>query len=377
MIPVLNYGVAAERERVEGLLRALKLNAAEVALAQGERAGAVAAVGAILADVAHRGDDALVDSSKKFDDPNFTKDQIRVTKQEMKEAAGRVPPELMAALRRAIGQVREYQTHILPKEPETLRRDGVELGLRFTPLDSAGLYFPGGKASYPSSLIHLAVPAQVLGEFTARIAPLSPPDAPLVICAKGIERNTGRLMHEIAAAAAPHAAIAMLSGPSFARDVARGLPTAVTIAGREEVAARLQVSLSTPGFRPYASDDVTGVALGGAAKNVYAIACGVVEGLGLGENARAALLARGFAELARLGADIKVEGDMAVVRGVATLKGAPVMATDLRASVSLVLAGLAAEGETMVNRVYHLDRGFDRLEEKLSRVGADIPRVPE
>jgi UDP-N-acetylglucosamine 1-carboxyvinyltransferase len=82
-------------------------------------------------------------------------------------------------------------------------------------------------------------------------------------------------------------------------------------------------------------------------------------------------------ELARLGADIKVEGDMAVVRGVTALKGAPVMATDLRASVSLVLAGLAAEGETMVNRVYHLDRGFDRLEEKLSRVGADIARVPE
>ena len=80
-------------------------------------------------------------------------------------------------------------------------------------------------------------------------------------------------------------------------------------------------------------------------------------------------------ELARLGADITVEGDIAVVRGVEKLKGAPVMATDLRASVSLVLAGLAAEGETIVNRVYHLDRGFDRLEEKLSGVGADIERI--
>ncbi|HEY4275190.1 MAG TPA: UDP-N-acetylglucosamine 1-carboxyvinyltransferase [Rhizomicrobium sp.] len=82
-------------------------------------------------------------------------------------------------------------------------------------------------------------------------------------------------------------------------------------------------------------------------------------------------------ELSRLGADIRVEGDIAIVRGVERLKGAPVMATDLRASVSLVLAGLAAEGETIVNRVYHLDRGFDRLEEKLSAVGADIARVPE
>jgi len=77
----------------------------------------------------------------------------------------------------------------------------------------------------------------------------------------------------------------------------------------------------------------------------------------------------------RMGADIRVEGDMAIVNGVETLKGAPVMATDLRASVSLVLAGLAAEGETIVNRVYHLDRGFERLEEKLSGVGADIERL--
>ena len=98
----------------------------------------------------------------------------------------------------------------------------------------------------------------------------------------------------------PGAKLAILSGPSFARDVALGLPTAVTIAAKDN-AARLQQSLSAPALRPYASDDVTGVALGGAAKNVYAIACGVVEGLGLGENARAALLARSFAELARLG----------------------------------------------------------------------------
>ena len=82
-------------------------------------------------------------------------------------------------------------------------------------------------------------------------------------------------------------------------------------------------------------------------------------------------------EMGRLGADIHVEGDIAIVRGVEKLKGAPVMATDLRASVSLVLAGLVAEGETTVNRVYHLDRGFDRLEEKLSGVGVDIARIPE
>ncbi|MEI9406368.1 UDP-N-acetylglucosamine 1-carboxyvinyltransferase [Mesorhizobium argentiipisi] len=80
-------------------------------------------------------------------------------------------------------------------------------------------------------------------------------------------------------------------------------------------------------------------------------------------------------ELARLGAHITLSGQTAIVEGVAKLKGAPVMATDLRASVSLVIAGLAAEGKTTVNRVYHLDRGFERLEEKLSGCGAVIERI--
>jgi UDP-N-acetylglucosamine 1-carboxyvinyltransferase len=82
-------------------------------------------------------------------------------------------------------------------------------------------------------------------------------------------------------------------------------------------------------------------------------------------------------ELARMGADIQVRGRTAVVRGVDGLVGAPVMATDLRASMSLIIAGLAAKGETLVNRVYHLDRGYERLEEKLSAVGADIERAGE
>ena len=147
----------------------------------------------------------------------------------------------------------------------------------------------------------LVVPAQVLHGFVEKLAPHLKPGTPLVICAKGIEKSSGKLVHEMVTGAAPSAVVAILSGPSFARDVAKGLPTAVTIAAQGDVAGRLQASLSTPAFRPYASDDVMGVALGGAAKNVYAIACGVVEGLGLGENARAALLARSFAELARLG----------------------------------------------------------------------------
>src|SRR5262249_11973195 len=114
--------------------------------------------------------------------------------------------------------------------------------------------------------------------------------------------GSGLLLTEILGEILPQAEPAVLSGPSFARDVARGLPTAVTIAAKMPIAERLQATLgSAQGFRPYVTDDLIGVALGGAAKNVYAIACGMVEGAGLGESARAALLARGFAELLRLG----------------------------------------------------------------------------
>ncbi|MDE2410853.1 MAG: NAD(P)-dependent glycerol-3-phosphate dehydrogenase [Sphingomonadales bacterium] len=131
------------------------------------------------------------------------------------------------------------------------------------------------------------------------------PDGPrdLVLCAKGIEAHTGRLMAEVAAEAAPHAAIAVLSGPTFAHEVAAGLPTAVTLAcaGEEAQWARLAPAISRPMLRPYYSDDVTGAEIGGAVKNVLAIACGVVDGLNLGQNARAALIARGYAEMVRFG----------------------------------------------------------------------------
>src|SRR5690349_9107999 len=171
MIPV--FELDQDRQKVERLLQKLRLDPADLVLSRGERAKQTAAVAEIFADVARRGDEALVESSRKFDDPNFTAEQIRVTPDEMRDATKRVTPEQMAALRRSIAQVREYQSHIMPNSPEPLRRPGVELGLRFTPLDSAGLYFPGGKASYPSSLIMLAVPAQVAG--VKKIVVCTPP----------------------------------------------------------------------------------------------------------------------------------------------------------------------------------------------------------
>jgi histidinol dehydrogenase len=173
MIPILKLSNDRDRQRVEALLGRLRLDPREVALNQGERAKMVAVVNSILADVAARGDVAVVDSSRKFDDPAFTVEQIRVSAAEMSEAAARVPADQMEAVRRSIRQVKEYQVRILPQPPAPVSRDGVELGLRFTPLDSAGLYFPGGKASYPSSLIMLAVPAQVAG--VKRIVVCTPP----------------------------------------------------------------------------------------------------------------------------------------------------------------------------------------------------------
>ena len=127
-------------------------------------------------------------------------------------------------------------------------------------------------------------------------------DKPLVLCSKGIEEKSGMLLHQVAKAACPGAGIAVLSGPTFAHEVAQGLPTAVTLAAEDgALAERLRDRIKQPTFRIYVSDDLAGAEIGGAVKNVLAIACGVVEGKGLGQNARAALIGRGFAEMTRFG----------------------------------------------------------------------------
>lgn len=143
-------------------------------------------------------------------------------------------------------------------------------------------------------------PAQHLGSVLGQLEK-APRD--LVLCSKGIEASSGRMMHEVAAAASPDSDIAVLSGPTFAHEVAAGLPTAVTLAcgGGEAQWERLKPAIARPAFRPYYSDDVAGAEVGGSIKNVLAIACGVVEGLALGQNARAALIARGYAEMLRFG----------------------------------------------------------------------------
>jgi glycerol-3-phosphate dehydrogenase (NAD(P)+) len=127
-------------------------------------------------------------------------------------------------------------------------------------------------------------------------------DIPRLLCSKGIEEHSGELLHRVAGEACPGAPVGVLSGPTFADEVARGLPTAVTLAAEDrDVGERLRDVLARPEFRIYLSDDVAGAEIGGAVKILLAIACGVVEGRGLGQNARAALIARGFAEMTRFG----------------------------------------------------------------------------
>jgi glycerol-3-phosphate dehydrogenase (NAD(P)+) len=154
----------------------------------------------------------------------------------------------------------------------------------------------------------VVTPAQVLGRV---LSGLACPPRDLVLCSKGIEAGSGRLMNDVAREASPGSAIAVLSGPTFAHEVAAGLPTAVTLAcsGGGEQWERLAPAIARPAFRPYYSDDVIGAEIGGAVKNVLAIACGVVEGLGLGQNARAALIARGYAEMLRFGEALGAQGE--------------------------------------------------------------------
>jgi len=150
--------------------------------------------------------------------------------------------------------------------------------------------------------ILLAVPAQQLRAAAALIAPALANGTPVIACAKGIERGSHKFMTDVIAECAPAALPAILSGPSFASDVARGLPTAVTLAAPDEAAAAaLAAALGSPTFRPYHTTDVRGVEIGGAAKNVLAIAAGIVSGRDLGASAAAALTTRGFAELFRFG----------------------------------------------------------------------------
>lgn len=153
-----------------------------------------------------------------------------------------------------------------------------------------------------ADIILMVAPAQFVRSVAGEIKAFIKESTPLILCAKGIEQATGKLINEVVMEVLPKSPLVVLSGPTFAREVAQGLPSAVTIASKyQQIAQNVADTLGQPTFRPYLSRDVIGAEVGGAVKNVLAVACGIVAGLELGENARAALITRGMAEMIRFG----------------------------------------------------------------------------
>ena len=197
------------------------------------------------------------------------------------------------------------------------------------------------EAARAADLVLAVTPAQNARAALTALEPELAPGTPLLLCSKGIEISTLALMTDVAAEAMPGRPLAVLSGPTFAIEVARGLPTAVTVAAADlGLAGRVAALIGTTRFRPYLSDDPVGAEIGGAVKNVLAIACGIVAGRGLGDNARAALITRGLAEIVRL----------AVVKG-----GKPT-----------TLMGLAGLGDIALTCTAHQSRNYS-LGEELGR----------
>ena len=171
------------------------------------------------------------------------------------------------------------------------------------------------------------------------------PGVPVVLCSKGVERGTLALMTDVAAQTLPDAPIAVLSGPSFAAEVSRGLPTAVTLACADaDLGEDLMQALSSSHFRPYLAEDLIGAEVGGAVKNVLAIACGVSEGMGLGKSAHAALITRGFVEMTRLG--VALGGQAETVAGLCGL-GDLVLTCSSPQSRNMSLGLALGQGQTL------------------------------
>jgi glycerol-3-phosphate dehydrogenase (NAD(P)+) len=199
-----------------------------------------------------------------------------------------------------------HAVRLFARDPETVAAIGRGENQRYLPGIAIA---PGieatsdiGAALDGADCVLAVTPAQSLRATLTAAKNSMPSGIPLVLCAKGIERDTGDLLSAIVEEILPRNPVAALSGPSFATDVARGLPTAVVVAARDEaLAAELAARFSAENLRCYSSDDLVGVEIGGALKNVFAIAAGAVAGAGLGASAQAAMVTRGFVELRRIG----------------------------------------------------------------------------
>ncbi|TAJ64233.1 NAD(P)H-dependent glycerol-3-phosphate dehydrogenase [Brevundimonas sp.] len=226
-------------------------------------------------------------------------------------------------------------------------------------------------------LILAVPPAQHMRSTLAAFAAHHRPGVPVVLCSKGIERGTLKLMTEVLAETLPAAPAAVLSGPSFAGEVARGLPSAVTLACADAALGEaLMETLSAPAFRPYLAHDLIGAEVGGAIKNVLAIACGISEGRGLGRSAHAALITRGFAEMTRMG--VALGGQAETVAGLCGL-GDLVLTCSSPQSRNMSLGLALGQGQTVEQALAgkrSVAEGYESapaVRELAEKMGVDMP----
>ena len=265
------------------------------------------------------------------------------------------------ALAAVIAQTGKARTLLIGRDPAVMadlaqlrRHDAALPGITLPP----GLDYSAKAEDLASAdIVLFAMPSQAQISAADTYGPHLKSGVPVVICAKGIEKQSSRLLTDVLEGALPDHPIAVLSGPGFAADIAKGLPTAMAVAAQDLAAAEgLARAISGQTFRLYASDDRIGVQLGGALKNVLAIACGIVEGMGLGDSARAALIARGLAEMSRLVEAMGGRGD--TVRGLSGLGDLVLTATshqsrNLRFGLALGRGeAIAAQGGALVEGAF-------------------------
>ncbi|MCC2612388.1 NAD(P)H-dependent glycerol-3-phosphate dehydrogenase [Neorhizobium sp. Rsf11] len=278
------------------------------------------------------------------------------------------------ALAAVISLEGRYPVTLIGRDPELmsdLREDRVhDAALPGVPLPDALEFSVEPDAISEASLVLFAMPSQAQADAARHYGPYLARDAVVVICAKGIDKSSGKLLTEVLEAELPHHPIAVLSGPGFAADIARGLPTAMVIAAEDKaLSERLANMLSGRTFRLYASTDRIGVQLGGALKNVLAIACGIIEGAGLGDSARAALISRGLAEMSRL---VQAMGGRAdTVRGLSglgdlVLTGTSHQSRNLRFGIALGKGEPAETAGGPLVEGFHAASVAARLGEKFS-----------
>jgi len=262
---------------------------------------------------------------------------------------------------------------------EALRRDhenrhylpGIPLPENLHPHDDLAQALQGAEE------ILVVVPSHAFGSVLAQVATLRPDQSSLSWATKGFEPERGRLLHQVAAEHLPHASLAVLSGPTFAMEVARGLPTAITVASNDpRHAEHLAERLHSETFRAYTSDDLIGIQVGGAAKNVMAIAAGISDGLGFGANARAALITRGLAEITRLG--VALGGKPETFMGLAGLGDLTLTCTDNQSRNRRMGLALAA-GKTIEQAKTEIGQEVEgvittrEVRQKAHELGVDMP----